>query len=197
MTGGDLMAMMSAEEIACVQSIVGGTSGGESVPPMQETPIFMLPDSIYGDCFSLELHIMLGIAALSAEIGPLSAEERSLPHGNILGVRRHASRRERPGCRACIRIQLPGVPDRRAGNRLLRLARRRRVPAGPLAIGVPDLPGECRGPGCAADKPGRAIRGRCLAGDAADVPGAVHRLGGLWRRSRSIDGRRPSERWWG
>ena len=72
MTGGDLMAMMSDVEVACVQAAVGD----EGFAAMEATPIFILSDSMsmVADCFSPELSAMLAIGFLSAEIGGLSAE---------------------------------------------------------------------------------------------------------------------------
>ena len=70
--GSDIMAMMSEDEVACVQAAVGD----EGFTAMQATPVFLLSDSMamVADCFSPELSAMLAIGFLSAEIGVLSAE---------------------------------------------------------------------------------------------------------------------------
>ena len=71
-TGSDIMAMMSEEEVRCVQDAIGD----EGFTAMQATPVFLLSDSMamVADCFSPELSAMLAIAFLSAEIGVLSDE---------------------------------------------------------------------------------------------------------------------------
>ena len=70
--GSDIMAMMSAEEVECVQAAVGD----EGFTAMMATPVFLLSDSMamVADCFAPELSAMLAIAFLSAEVGGLSAE---------------------------------------------------------------------------------------------------------------------------
>lgn len=70
--GSDIMAMMSEEEVRCVQDAIGD----EGFTAMQATPVFLLSDSMamVADCFAPELSAMLAIAFLSAEAGGLSAE---------------------------------------------------------------------------------------------------------------------------
>ncbi len=72
MTGGDLMAMMSAEEIECVQAAVGD----EGLAAMETMSVFLLSDSMamVADCFSPALTAMLSIAFLSAQVGGLTDE---------------------------------------------------------------------------------------------------------------------------
>ena len=73
--GSDIMAMMSAEEVECVQAAVGD----EGFTAMMATPVFLLSDSMamVADCFAPELSAMLAIAFLSAEVGGLSAESEA------------------------------------------------------------------------------------------------------------------------
>ncbi len=72
MTGGDVMAMMSEEEVECVQEAVGD----EGLTAMEAMPIFLLSDSMamVADCFSTELATSLAVAFTSAAAGGLSAE---------------------------------------------------------------------------------------------------------------------------